>query len=131
MSTTVTVKDTTPSGESLGERMLEFLTERVTVRELIRSRVYQEVKDYNAELGRTFRGLVRPQDAVHQGNGFRFDTPRRVDWEKQFKAALQAFQEGRILLLVEQGQVDSLEQELVLSPSSEVTFLKLLPLVGG
>ena len=35
---------------------LELLTERLSVRELIRSRVFQEVKDYNARKPEFFRG---------------------------------------------------------------------------
>lgn len=131
MPTQLKIKDKSTSGESLHEFMLELLTEEVTVREVIRSRVYQEVKDYNAKLGTTFRGLVRPKDAVHEGFDFKFSAPRRVDWEKQFDAAIKAFKENRVLVLVDDQQVTSLDEELVLQPSTEVTFLKLLPLVGG
>jgi hypothetical protein len=42
---TITVRDETAAGRAEGELTLDFLTERVTVRELIRSRVFQEVKD--------------------------------------------------------------------------------------
>src|SRR5437764_14177437 len=45
---TITVRDETFPGRRAAELTLEFLTERVTVRELIRSRVYQEVTEYNA-----------------------------------------------------------------------------------
>jgi len=55
--TSVTVRDET-LGEITGELTLGFLTERVTARELIRSRVYQKVSEYNARQGGVFRGLV-------------------------------------------------------------------------
>lgn len=131
MATQVKIKDKSTAGESLREFMLDLLTEEVTVREVIRSRVYQEVKDYNAKLGTTFHGLVRPEDAVHEGFGFKFSVPRRLDWEKQFDAAIKAFKEDRVLILVDDQQVTSLEDEIVLTPDIEVTFLKLMPLVGG
>ena len=57
MVTSVTVRDET-LGEITGELTLGFLTERVTARELIRSRVYQKVSEYNARQGGVFRGLV-------------------------------------------------------------------------
>ena len=51
---------------------LEFPTERITVRELIRERVYQEVQDFNRKQGeRVFRGLVQPTDAERVLNGRR------------------------------------------------------------
>ncbi len=72
--------------------VLDFLTERITVRELIRSRVYQEVKDYNTRQPEYFRGLVQPTAAEQTLNGFRLRTPRQLDWQKQFEKAI-AFSE--------------------------------------
>jgi hypothetical protein len=40
MPTTLTIHDETPRGEKRATRVLDFLTERITVRELIRERVY-------------------------------------------------------------------------------------------
>jgi len=47
MSTHVVVRDEHPSGNALDECRLELPIERVTVRELIRSRIYQEVQNFN------------------------------------------------------------------------------------
>jgi hypothetical protein len=47
MSATLTIRDETLGGEGLSEWALDVLTERITIRELIRSRVYQEVQDFN------------------------------------------------------------------------------------
>lgn len=58
MSATLTIRDETPGATSFHEWTLEVLTERLTVRELIRSRVYQEVQDFNREHRSEFRGLV-------------------------------------------------------------------------
>ena len=60
----------------------QLLTERITVREVIRSRVHQEVKDHNASTRSTFRGLVRPEGATHEGGGFRFSAPRTKCWPR-------------------------------------------------
>src|SRR5262245_57266549 len=63
MSATITIRDETLSGEPLHEWVLELLSERLIVRELIRSRVYQEVQDHNVSKAQTFRGLVKPEGA--------------------------------------------------------------------
>ena len=47
MSVTVTVRDETLAGAPYHEIPLEFPAERITVRELIRERVYQEAQDFN------------------------------------------------------------------------------------
>ncbi len=132
MPTTLTIKDGTTPTETHDAITLEFLTERIDVRELIRSRVYQEVKDYNAKLPEHFRGLVQPEDYERTLNGYRKLTGRRqIDWEKQFERAIEGFEAHRILILVDEKQVQSLDDEIVITPETNVTFLRLLPLVGG
>jgi hypothetical protein len=131
MSTTVKVRDESTAGGSLHEFALEILTERISVRELIRSRVYQEVQDYNQKQPEIFRGLVQPTDAEVTQNGFKLKKRRSIDWKKQFDKAIEAFESNRILILVDNKQVDSLDQEIEVKPGTEVSFLRLTMLVGG
>jgi hypothetical protein len=131
MATTVIVRDETTSGERTGELTLEFLTERVTAREIIRSRVYQEVTEYNARQPEHFRGLVQPSDAERVLNGYRLKERRRIDWQAQYERALAAFARNGFLLLAGDRQLLDLDEEVVLRHDTEVTFLKLVPLVGG
>jgi len=111
--------------------VLDFLTERITVRELIRSRVYQEVKDYNTRQPEYFRGLVQPTEAEQTLNGYKLRQPRQIDWEQQFENAIAAFQRNSFIILVDDEQVTELQEEIVIAPETSVTFLKLVPLVGG
>src|SRR6266478_4189702 len=62
--TQLKVCDETTAGEKTGEFVMDLLTERITVRELIRSRVYQEVQDYNVKTPEYFRGLVGPAETI-------------------------------------------------------------------
>ena len=131
--TTITVRDETFPGHEQAELTLEFLTERVTVRELIRGRVYQEVTEHNARraLAPAVRPLVEPTATERLLNGTRPATPRRIDWEQQFERALKAFQHNGFLVLVNGQQHNSLDSEIELSADTEITFLRLVPLVGG
>ena len=47
---TLTVRDETTAGEQLAALELQLAAEETTVRELIRARVHQEVRDHNATL---------------------------------------------------------------------------------
>jgi len=131
VATTVTVFDETSSGARNGALTLEFLTERVSARELIRSRVYQEVTEYNARQTGFFNGLVQPSDAERTLNGFRLQPRRRIDWQQQYAKAIQAFEGNGFLLLVGDRQLLELDEEIELRAGTEVSFLRLVPLVGG
>ena|SRR5689334_24435079 len=131
MSTALTIRDETTSGGTLREFALELLTERITVRELIRSRVYQEVQDYNRRQPQVFHGLVQPSDAEMALNGYKLRKPRTIDWKQQYDKAIEAFESNGILILVDDKQVDSLDEEIVVRPDTRVSFLRLTMLVGG
>lgn len=127
----VRVSDDTTAGDTVHELLLRLESERLTVRELIRSRVWQEVNEYNARRNGFFQGLVQPTDAERELNGYRLARGRHVDFERQLSAALEAFNRGHVLVLVDDRQLEDLDDELVLGPGSEVSFLRLVPLAGG
>ena len=131
MKKKVTIRDETVSGTTLREWMLDLLTERVTVRELIRSRVYQEVEDFNRSGDDVFHGLVQPSDTEAALNGYRLRRPRRIEWQPQFEKAAEAFAAGRVLVLAGDRQAESLDEEIEIGPDTVVSFLRLVPLVGG
>ncbi len=133
MSTTLTVYDESTTGDRGEPIVLEFLTEHITIRELIRQRVYQEVQDYNVQKAQkaVFRGLVQPTDAEKTLNGYKMKTPRKIEWQQQYDKAIEGFQAGRILVLVNDRQAESLDEEVTIRPDTAVSFLKLVPLVGG
>lgn len=132
MPATLTVRDESTSGQNIGQTVLEFLTERITVRELIRSRVYQEVQDHNRKSHQhVFQGLVQPTDTEKELNGYRLRTPREIDWKQQLEVALRAFERNGFLILVNDRQAESLDEEILIAPDTQVSFLKLVPLVGG
>ncbi|MDV3352435.1 hypothetical protein QGP82_27410 [Leptothoe sp. LEGE 181152] len=131
MGSKLLVRDETTLGQSSHSLMLTFSTERITVQELIRSRIYQEVKDYNVKLSDHFHGLVKPTEAEQTLNGYKLRLPRKIDWEKQYEQAIEAFLGNGFIVLVDDQQVDSLEEQIEIRSNTSVSFLKLVPLVGG
>jgi len=134
MSETLKIRDETTFGFG-GYNDIDFTLdvpeERITVRDLIRARVYREVRNYNIDRPEVFQGLVQPSDAERSLNGFKMRRRRRIDPEKQFELAKRAFYSNGFILLVDDRQVDELEEEIEIRPDTTVTFLKLVPLVGG
>jgi hypothetical protein len=123
--------DETTSGERSDAWHLEIFEERLTLREVIRRRVFQEVAEYNASSALTFRGLVQPGDTERVRDGYRMSRPRRVDPEAQSARTVEAFARNGFVVLVHDRQVEDLETVLELRAGTEITFLKLVPLVGG
>lgn len=89
------------------------------------------MKRYNETRPTRFQGLVQPTETEWDLNGFRLRQPRKLDWHEQSRAALEAFERNGFLLLVDDRQVETLEEEIRVRPETQVTFLKLIPLVGG
>jgi hypothetical protein len=134
----LTIRDETASGSVTHELTLEGLNETLTVRELIRSRVYQEVQDYNlrqrqAQQGATthFNGLVTPTDSEKCLNGVRLKKAREIDWKDQFEKACDAFGRNGFFLLIDDKQAEDLDEPIALRHDTTVSFVKLVPLVGG
>jgi len=133
MLTLLKIKDETTVSIGKPENVFTVAVtgETITVRELIRSRIEQEVEEYNRKQPQAFRLLVQPGGAEKVLNGFRLPKPRLIDPEAQYRKAIEAFEGNGFIVLVNDNQVESLEDRIILSPETTVTFLKLVPLVGG
>ena len=131
MTTALTIHDETTSGERRQSLTLHLPDPTITARELIRARVFEEVKSYNETLPERFLGLVQPSDTERDLNGYKFRKQRKLDWHAQSSAALEAFGRNGFILLVDERQIESLDEEIRVRPETRVTFLKLVPLVGG
>ncbi|MGE0279406.1 MAG: hypothetical protein AB7P20_02165 [Rhizobiaceae bacterium] len=94
-----------------------------TVRELISERVRIEhdrfrMPDANAEL-----------DAFLYAPNIRHFT--KMPAEQAVDLALSAFERNAYVLFVGRKQLTDLDDVVVIEPRTEVTFIKLMPLVGG
>jgi hypothetical protein len=131
MTVSVTVHDETTSGTRTNTVTLDFLDACISVRDLLRKRVYEEVQDYNRATPEYFRGLVQPADAERVLNGDKLQKRRQIDWEEQYRRAIAAFERNGFFILVDDLQVESLDDEIELTVDTEISFVKLVPLVGG
>ena len=132
MGAALKIVDETPAGQVVRETTLVLASETITVRELIERRVRQEVDAFNSrEAGEVFHGLVQPTDTEASLNGYRLRKPRLLDAEAQCAKALEAFEKNGFFMLADDRQVESLDEEIVVGPDVRVSFVKLVPLVGG
>lgn len=128
---TVVIRDETSAGKVDWEVILNDIPHRLTLADLIRRRVREEVARANAEPGRDFRTLVKPVDTEATLNGYRCRQPKQIDWERQAAVAEEAFKRNGFFVIVGDRQVEDLDEEIDLTVETDVRFVRLVPLVGG
>jgi hypothetical protein len=131
MAVALRVRDETPTGREVGEFVIPEIDEHCTLRDLIRTRVRDEVARYNAAPQPVFHGLVQPTDAEARLNGYHLKVARQLDWEEQAAVAERAFAHNGFFVLVDGQQIVSLDDDVTLTPDTQVAFVRLVPLVGG
>jgi hypothetical protein len=129
----VTIMDQSGAGKVAATITLDGIDSRITLRDLIRTRVREEVARYNAKAVSTdiFHGLVMPDGAQPTPQGFRMPKRRRVDWEQQADMALEAFSRNGFFVLVADRQVTDPDETLELAPDTDIRFIRLVQLAGG
>lgn len=128
MSVALKIVDQTLGVHPPVRRELRLVSERITLRELIKRRIDDEVAELNAG-SEEVQPLITPTEQESRLNGTR---PRRlIDPDKQLAAAVEAFERTRIVIILDGKQMTELDQPIVVTPDMEVRFLKLVPLVGG
>ncbi len=126
----ITVSDQTSSKESIGEPFGIEVPSSCTVRELIRFRVREEVAKHNAAGVGRFRGLVQLVNDSTSSAGA--NSPfQRLDWEQHADAAESLFKKNGFFVFVEARQLDDLDEVVELGADVELSFIRLIPLVGG
>ncbi len=99
----ITIVDEVTGAPGGPEWTLEVFEETLRLDELIRRRVFLEVAESGAQ----------------------------VDPEERTRVTLDAFGRNAFVVLVDDRQVTALDEKVRLHAGARVTFLKLVPLVGG
>jgi hypothetical protein len=131
MAVDVVLRDERVPGREESTLRLVGIPQSITLRDLIRTRVREEVASFNAGPREHFRGLVQPTDSDETAGGYRLRRTRALRWEEQADAAEKAFGRNGFFVLVGDRQVEDLDDELDLAPETEIRFVKLVALVGG
>jgi hypothetical protein len=128
---TIKIKEETTSGKLLNEIAVTLPAQVVSVREIIEAKVNAEIENYYQQLSGMYNGFVQPVDIEKQLNGFSEEPNKKINTTVQVNAAINAFQQGSVFMLIDNIQAESLDQMLVINDKTEVSFLKLTALVGG
>jgi hypothetical protein len=128
----VMVCDQTVGGPITHQMMIDFLTENITLRDLIKSRVYQEVKDTNAKRSISATAMFQlsaTEAMLNEAQKHREFKP--IEFQTEYDKAIDAFLKGRYFVLIDNHQPMDLDEMIVLHPDKKVNFIKLVYLTGG
>jgi hypothetical protein len=137
-----------PGAERQLRHRLELPSEQMTARDLIRCRIEADVAIHNAvERARLDQKIAAGRDASNgwlvtpgpveralngprgvYGPGFHLDL---IETEPLIAVALKAFASNGFFMIFDGRQIVDLDEVLTVEPESAVTFLRLVPLMGG
>lgn len=131
---------------NLPEVTLQLVSERVSLAEIIGRAVREQIatltrrhhKQYKriaAQLRRQYLAAADVSDQVRHGKVAMANTltedPGQLDVDAEIALALQAFSKARFRVYVDGEPITDLDQQFTVTDASRITFLRLVPLVGG
>jgi hypothetical protein len=109
-----------------------MVPDTITLGDLIRLRVREEVARYNAGIvGRPSPLVRRPGDGSQAGVTVRRRGSQKCNWEREAERALACFASNAYFVMVAGQQVTDLDELINCDDSASVVFIPLVPLVGG
>lgn len=126
--TVVTVESKVTRGGRLEQALapvtLDFLEQEITVAELIRRTVTEQVRRLQAQHEGS-AALARQYGGEREAGGDVIDAAREV------QRAQEAFSQGYFTILINGSPASDLQQTLTFAPGVSIRFVGLTPLVGG
>lgn len=129
----IIIKDENLTGDKQNETTLELNTEVITIKEIIEARIKKEVFNYNNKAYNALNNLVIPTEEEQILNGKLKKSKRRkiIDEAAQIEIALEAFKKNKYFVLIDSMQAECLNETVIINKNTEISFVKLTPLIGG
>lgn len=119
---------------------LRLASERISARDIVAKHVRDEVDRLNdlarrrhAEHDRVASFLVgdHSHELERKLNKPNRKGPKTLEPTEEVKAALDAIETRQVIVLFDDLEIEDLDADLTVTDQSKVTFLRLVPLVGG
>ena len=75
--------------------------------------------------------LIEPGIEEKYLNKKKTNLRKKINLEKEIQFAEKAFEENNFFILVDDKQYEHLNDKVILEEDSKISFIKLIPLVGG
>ncbi len=105
--------------------------DELTVKEIIKRRIENEICKFNLQRPICFFSLVQPEDSEITLRGFRLREHRAIDWQTQFKVAIDAFEKKHFIVNANGKDLQSLDDVISIDQDTDVVMIKFMEIVGG
>jgi hypothetical protein len=133
-----------PEDEMMPGIEIDILNEEITIAELIQRTVEAQIREILVErklhetqaykvLSKQYLTQEEIQEQATTGtiNLLRSDQPPTLDSAREVRRAKRAFQERTYTIIVGGRPATRLDEKISMRPGNKITFLRLVPLVGG
>jgi hypothetical protein len=127
----VLIQEASFSGKILDEIFLEIEQEITSVAEIIANHVIQQVTCSNNQLKKQQKSYQNDFEQELNLHTSRVKNRALFDTEKEIYKANSAFQNKQMIVMIDNKQAQSLEEEVFLNENTTIRFLRLMPLIGG
>lgn len=112
------------AGQILKTNSFDIHSESITIKDLIKNMVNQEVLIFNKNSrNNTMYGYNHLASDISKS--------KNIDAEQEYFLALDAFQKNGFFIIVDDKQVESIDEEIYISENTKISFIKITQLVGG
>jgi len=130
MTALLKVIDESARGEEINSMMLKVADTCITIRDLIRARVTQEVEKFNLTRPVCFKCLVHPAGAEETAQGLRLPVHKDQNPSVQVDKAIEAFEDKRFFVMINGRDMIDLDATVTIEDDTRIVFMKLMPVLG-
>lgn len=120
----LTIHDETPGGSIIHQVKIRLSRTQITVKELIKERVYQEVAAFNVNSPAHYFGILAPETAQREWFGYRIRKRTKIDPFVQYHRTLTAFENNQLGIFVNDKKLDDPNVSIMLDESIKVSFMQ-------
>jgi len=103
----------------------------LTVRGIIELRIENEISRFNLQRPVCFFSFVQPNDSEITPRGYRLREHRKIDWQAQFQAAVEAFEKKSFIINANGKDVVSLDEVVNIDDNTEIVMIRFMEIVAG
>lgn len=129
----LTIKNETFASENKTSAIIDIENKFLSVREIIEIKIKNEVEEYNKKIenGSSNIEITEFEKKLNSNKNNNTRNKKLLDMNKQIDLGIKAFQNNEYFVIVDDRQVQDLESIVEIKENTDISFVRLSPLIGG